>query len=76
MLTAVRGHYNGSHIVPDEALNLIEGQEVIITILNPVSSISVSDHKIDLRKYMGRGKKMMERDAQEYIKGLRNNDRL
>lgn len=32
--------------------------------------------KIDLSKYAGRGKKMFESDAAEFVKGLRNRDRV
>ncbi len=74
MLTAVKGHYNGVQIVPDEALELYEGQEVIITVLKPVEDTKKT--KVDLKKYMGRGKKMFGEDAQDYVRELRANDRL
>ena len=74
MLTAVKGHYNGTQIVPDEAIDLMIGQEVIITVLTPIEPEKKA--KIDLTKYMGRGKKMFEYDAQEYVKEMRSNDRL
>lgn len=32
--------------------------------------------KIDLKKYMGRGKKMFDTDAGDYVKELRENDRI
>ena len=32
MLEAVRGHYDGTHIVMEENVKLTAGQEVIITI--------------------------------------------
>lgn len=31
---------------------------------------------IDLRKYAGRGEKMLDIDAQEYVNQLRSNDRI
>ena len=31
---------------------------------------------IDLKKYMGRGPKLFQTDAGEYVKGLRDNDRV
>ena len=34
MLAAVKGYYNGSHIVIDEDVSLSAGQEVIVTILD------------------------------------------
>ncbi|MCM1143864.1 MAG: hypothetical protein NC318_10030 [Blautia sp.] len=73
MLAAVKGYYNGNHIVINEDINLNTGQEVIVTILDMPSD---PDKKIDLKKYMGRGEKMFHTDAQDYIKGMRDNDRI
>ena len=33
-------------------------------------------NKIDLKKYMGRGKKMFDTDAGDYVKELGENDRV
>lgn len=73
MLTAVKGYYNGSQIVMDEDIKLTAGQEVIVTILEMQRQ---TNKKIDLKKYMGRGEKMFQSDAQEYIKELRDSDRI
>ena len=73
MLAAVKGYYNGSQIVIEEDVNLDDGQEVIMTILDRKKPIK---KKIDLSKYMGRGEKMFRSDAQDYIKELRDCDRL
>ncbi len=73
MLAAVSGYYNGKEIVMDEQVNLSEGQRVIITILEHVPS---KKGKIDLSRYMGRGRKMFSGDAGQYVKGLRANDRI
>ena len=54
---------------PSDEVNLVEGQEVIITILDIPA---VTSKKIDLKKYLGRGEKMFSGDAQEYIKEMRN----
>ena len=43
MLAAVKGYYNGSHIVINEDISLSIGQEVIVTILDSRNS---SDKKI------------------------------
>ncbi len=72
MLTAVKGYYNGNQIVIDEDVKMAVGQEVIITILD----MPKAGKKIDLSRYMGRGEKMFQSDAQEYIKELRENDRV
>ena len=73
MLAAVKGYYNGKQIVMDEDVNLAAGQEVIITILEMQNK---EKKKIDLKKYMGRGEKMFQTDAQDYIKELRDSDRV
>lgn len=73
MLAAVKGYYNGSHIVINEDIGLSAGQEVIVTILD---TQSVPEKKIDLKKYMGRGEKMFHSDAQDYIREMRDNDRI
>lgn len=73
MLTAVKGYYNGNQIVMEEDIQLSTGQEVIVTILETPKQ---SKKKIDLKKYMGRGEKMFQTDAQDYIKELRDSDRV
>ncbi len=73
MLAAVKGYYNGSHIVINEDISLSAGQEVIVTILD---TQSVPKKKIDLKKYMGRGEKMFHSDAQDYIREMRDSDRI
>lgn len=73
MLTAVKGYYNGEHIVTEEEVNLISGQKVIITILE---YIPTKKKKIDLSSYMGRGEKLFHSDAKDYVRGLRSDDRI
>ena len=73
MLTSVKGYYNGNQIVMEEDIQLSTGQEVIVTILETPKQ---SKKKIDLKKYMGRGEKMFQTDAQDYIKELRDSDRV
>lgn len=78
MMTSVRGHYNGSHIIPDEEIALTAGQQVIITVLNTADSLTfrTKTDELDLSRYMGRGEKMFHTDAQEYVTELRANDRV
>lgn len=73
MLAAVKGYYNGKQIVMNEDVKLAAGQEVIVTILEMQNKVK---KKIDLKKYMGRGEKMFQTDAQDYIKELRDCDRV
>ena len=77
MMTSIKGHYNGKHIVPDEKITMAAGQQVIITILSVPQLPSSTKEKIDLSRYMGRGPKMFPAtDAQDYVRELRDNDRL
>lgn len=64
MLAAVKGYFNGKQIVMDEDVKLPAGQEVIITILEMQNKAKKT---IDLKEYMGRGEKMFQTDAQDYI---------
>ena len=73
MMSAVKGYYDGKQIVINEDVKMSIGQEVIITILEMTRK---KKKRIDLEKYMGRGKKMFTQDAQDYVKELRDNDRL
>jgi hypothetical protein len=73
MLATVTGYYDGNRIVMNEQMNLAVGQEVMITILEPKAS---SRKDIDLSKYAGRGEKMFQTDASNYVKELRDGDRI
>ena len=73
MLKAVNGYYDGKHIVTEENIRLVTGQKVIITILDSIPS---EKKKVDLSSYMGRGAKLFQSDAQEYVRGLRDDDRI
>ena len=75
MLTAVSGYYDGNGIVMDEEISMSVGQRVIITILENTPEYH-PEHKIQLDKYIGRGQKMFNGDAGEYVKELRKNDRV
>lgn len=72
MLMAVNGYYNGNNIILEEDVPLSEGQRVIVTILDA----ALPKAPINLEQYMGRGEKMFSTDAQDYIKELREHDRL
>ena len=73
MLATVKGYYDGNRIVIDEDVKLEIGQQVIVTILDNEEQ---PEKKIDLKSYKGRGPKLMDYDAQEYISKLRSDDRL
>ena len=74
MLSTVKGYYDGSKIVIDEDISMTAGQEVFVTILDPENK---KGQKYDLHKYMGRGRKMFpDSDPAEYVRELRENDRL
>lgn len=73
MLAAVKSYYDGKQIVMEEDIDMVIGQEVIVTVLDIPNK---AKKKVDLKKYMGRGEKMFHTDAQEYVKELRSDDRL
>lgn len=54
MLAAVKGYYNGNHIVINEDINLSTGQEVIVTVLD---TQSIPEKKIDLKNTWAEVKK-------------------
>lgn len=72
MFASVKGYYDGKKIVMEEDVELEPGQEVIVTIINAQHRFQ----KVDLSRYAGRGEKLFETDAQEYVKELRNHDRI
>ena len=73
MLTAVEGYYDGSRVVLSGNLALQKGQKVIVT----AEVVDAPLKKpIDLSVFMGRGKKLFEGDAAEYVRELRENDRI
>ncbi len=66
----VQGVIRGNTVLVDDDLRKYEGKSVTIMIHENKSPIN-------LHKYRGRGKKMFpETDAQDYVAGLRNNDRI
>ena len=67
MFASVKGYYDGKKIVMEEDVELEPGQEVIVTIINAQHRFQ----KVDLSRYTGRGEKLFEIDAQEYIKERR-----
>ena len=71
MLTAIEGYYDGSRIVLTGNHALQKGQKVVVT----AEVVDTHEKKsIDLSVFMGRGKKMFEGDAAEYVKELREDD--
>ena len=66
----VRGVIRGNTVLVENDLQEYEGQSV--TVMIPEGNTS-----IDFKKYRGRGEKMFpETDPQDYVTGLRTNDRL
>ena len=73
MLATVKGYYDGNRIVIDEDIKLDIGQQVMVTILDNKEE---AEKTINLKSYKGRGPKLMDYDAQEYINELRSDDRI
>ena len=83
MLAAVKGYYDGNHIImnEDDRKNLRVGDEVIITILDEISKQTVETRAEKRRRLMEldafvipTGRTTEEID--EYIRELRDNDRF
>ncbi len=73
-MLAVKGTIQGNTVViEEEDIKKYDGKDVIVTILDyPYKQ----EKKVDLKKYMGRGEKLFHSDAQEYIREMRDYDRL
>lgn len=73
-MLAVKGYYDGTKIIVNDDIILQEGQELIITLLDTqLSSISLNK-KFDFDKYTVKIDR--KQDPQEYVKELRENDRV
>ena len=57
-----------------EQIKKYDGKDVIVTILD--FQFEQQKKQVDLKKYMGRGEKLFQSDAQEAIRELRDYDRL
>lgn len=83
MLAAVKGYYDGTHIIVDEndrkTLNV--GDEVIITVLDRLNTTRKEPRAekrrriVDLEKYVVSGGRSVE-EIDDYIRELRDNDRF
>jgi len=71
-MLAVKGYYDGKQIILDKDYKLKKGQKVVVTIIDVDEQVK---KRVDLMKYKGIGKGIWNKDVQEYIKDLRNNDR-
>ncbi len=71
-MLAVKGYYNGKRIILDKDYKLKKRQKVVVTIIDVDEQVK---KRVDFMKYKGIGKGIRNKDAQEYIKDLRNNDR-
>lgn len=74
-MLAVKGIIQGDTVViEDEDIKRYDGKDVIVTILD--YPYKKQQKKVDLKKYMGRGEKLFQSDAQEHIREMRDNDRI
>ena len=74
-MLAVKGTIQGNTVViKDEDIKKYDGKDVIVTILD--FPFEQQKKQVDLKKYMGRGEKLFQSDAQEAIRELRDYDRL
>ena len=70
----LNGHYDGTKIVPDEAIPLVKGQRVMIYLLDEEKK--TKEKKIDFSRYIEKGERAIEMDAQAFVNELRSNDRV
>ena len=74
-MLAVKGTIQGNTVViKDEDIKKYDGKDVIVTILD--FQYERQKKQVDLKKYMDRGEKLFQSDAQEAIRELRDYDRL
>ncbi len=74
-MLAVKGRIQGNTVViKDEDIKKYDGKDVIVTILD--FQYERQKKQVDLKKYMDRGEKLFQSDAQEAIRELRDYDRL
>ena len=73
-MVALKGYYDGVHFISDESIDLEKGQRVIIYVVD--HHFDKTSGKIDLNRYVGKSERMLDIDAQEYVNGLRENDRV
>ena len=70
-MLAVKGTIQGNTVViKDEDIKKYDGKDVIVTILD--FQYERQKKQVDLKKYMDRGEKLFQSDAQEAIRELRN----
>ena len=68
----IMGSFDGRYIIPDKDIHLSSGQKILVTIHDAVDK----REDIDLDKYINQGEKLFPEDAQEYIRELRNEERI
>ena len=68
----IMGSFDGRYIIPDKDIHLSSGQKILVTIHDAVDKRG----DIDLDKYINQGEKLFPEDAQEYIRELRNEERI
>ncbi|MBQ9348780.1 MAG: hypothetical protein IJT94_15825 [Oscillibacter sp.] len=73
-MRTIEEYYDGVNIVPDGSVSLLKGQRVMIYVLD--EKPPEKRRNIDFSRYVGRGGRMLDMDAQEYVNGLRDNDRI
>ena len=68
----ITGMFNGKYIIPDKDIRPKAGQKIIVTIRD----ITRSKTEVDLDKYINKGEKLFKKDAQEYIREIRDEERF
>lgn len=68
----ISGSFDGRYIIPDRDIHLLSGQKILVTIHDAVDK----RENIDLDKYINHGERLFPADAQNYIRELRDEERI
>lgn len=73
-MRTIQGYYDGVHIVTEDGVSLMKGQRVMIFV--PDENVGPRRRNIEFSRYVRKGGRMLDMDAQEYVNGLREHDRV
>ena len=75
MAEAVMGYYDGNRVILKDKVLWNTGQEVLVAV-PPRSLKKTKQSKIDFSEFRSGGRYAIDKDAQDYVKELRENDRM
>ena len=75
MSEAVAGYYDGNNVILKDKVLWTTGQEVLVVVI-PRSLEKPKHNELDFSEFRSGGRYGIDKDAQDYIKELRENDRI